>query len=68
MGVAVFKKEPKSVDVRTFLGRVVKRYGAPKYIISEKGRQFDCDGTRIGADARESIHVMPLPKTFERPP
>lgn len=44
MGFAVFKKEPKSVDIRAFLGRVVKRHGAPKYIVSDKGRQFDCDG------------------------
>ena len=44
MGFAVFSKEPKSVDVRTFLGRLVKRYGAPKYLISDKGRQFDCTG------------------------
>ena len=42
MGFAVFSKEPKSVDIRTFLGRLVRRHGAPKYIISDKGRQFDC--------------------------
>jgi len=46
MGFAVFPKEPKSVDVRTFLGRLVKRHGAPKYIISDKGPQFDCAGFR----------------------
>ena len=44
MGFVVFKKEPKSVDIRTFLGRLVKRHGAPKYIISDKSRQFDCAG------------------------
>ncbi len=44
MGFALFKKEPKSVDIRTFLGRVIKRQGTPKYVISDKGRQFDCDG------------------------
>ena len=52
MGFAVFKKAPKSVDVRTFLGRVVKRYGRPKYIISDKGRQFDCDGYRAWCDRK----------------
>ena len=44
MDFAVFSKEPKSVDIRTFLGRLVKRHGAPKYLISDKGRQFDCVG------------------------
>ena len=44
MGFAVFKKEPRSVDVRTLLGRLVKRHGAPKYIVSDKGRQFECAG------------------------
>lgn len=39
---AIFKKEPTSVDMRGFLGRVVKRHGTPKYLISDKGRQFDC--------------------------
>ncbi len=44
LGFTLFKKEPKSVDIRTFLGRVVERHGAPKYIVSDKGGQFDCDG------------------------
>jgi transposase InsO family protein len=52
MGFAVFKKEPKSVDVRTFLGRIVKCYGAPKYIISDKGRQFDCSRYRSWCDRK----------------
>ena len=46
MGFTVFSKEPKSVEVRTFLGRLVKRHGAPTYIISDKGPQFDCAGFR----------------------
>ena len=37
----------KSSDVRTFLGRLVRRHGAPKYIISDKGRQFDCAGYTV---------------------
>jgi transposase InsO family protein len=52
MGFALFKKEPKSVDIRTFLGRVVKRHGAPKYIISDKGRQFDCSAYRRWCDEK----------------
>ena len=46
MGFAVFSKEPKSVDVRTLLGRSVRSHGVPKYIISDKGRQFDCTDYR----------------------
>ncbi len=73
MGFALFKKEPKSVDIRTFLGRVVKRHGAPKYIISDKGRQFDCDGykawcARRGIDPRyaavESIRATAVIERF----
>lgn len=44
MGFAVLAKEPKSVDVRILLGRLVSRHGPPKYIISDKGRQFACLG------------------------
>jgi hypothetical protein len=44
LGFSVFSKVPKSVDVRGFLGRLVKRHGAPKYIISDRGPQFDCPG------------------------
>jgi len=43
MGVAVFKKQPTSVQVRTFLGRLYAK-AKPKYIISDKGSQFWCDG------------------------
>ncbi len=42
MGTAVFKKQPKSVQVRTFLGRLYAK-ARPKYIISDKGRQFWCE-------------------------
>jgi transposase InsO family protein len=52
MGFALFKKEPKSVDIRTFLGRVVKRHGAPKYIVSDKGRQFECDAYKAWCDRK----------------
>lgn len=52
MGFALFKKEPKSVDVRTLLGRLVKRYGAPRYIISDKGRQFECGAYKAWCDRK----------------
>jgi len=73
MGFAVFKKEPRSVDIRTFLGRVVKRHGAPKYIVSDKGGPFDCDGyrdwcRRKGIDPRyaaaESIRATAVIERF----
>lgn len=43
MGVMVFKKQPTAIQVRTFLGRLYAK-GKPKYIISDKGSQFWCDG------------------------
>jgi len=43
MGVALFKKQPTSVQVRTFLGRLCAK-ARPKYIICDKGSQFRCAG------------------------
>jgi len=43
MGVTVFKKQPTSVQVRTFLGRLYAK-GKPKYVICDKGSQFWCEG------------------------
>ena len=43
MGVTVFKKQPTSIQVRTFLGRLYVKV-KPKYIICDKGSQFWCDG------------------------
>ena len=41
MGLAIFRKAPTSVDVRTFLGRVISTAGtAPKHLISDQGAQF----------------------------
>ncbi len=51
----------------------MKRYGAPKYIISDKGRQFDCGGykawcRRTGIDPRysaaESIRATAVIERF----
>ncbi len=45
MGFAVFKKQPTSTAVRTFLGRAIGKSGAcPKYIICDQGSQFTSSG------------------------
>ena len=46
MGVAVFKKHPTSVQVRTFLGRLYAE-AKPRYIICDKGSKFWCEGFKI---------------------
>jgi len=43
MGVAVFKKQPTAIQVRTFLGRLYAK-AKPKYIICDRGSQFWCHG------------------------
>jgi transposase InsO family protein len=43
MGFAVFGKEPKSRDLSALLGRTIRGSSAvPRYILSDKGRQFWC--------------------------
>jgi putative transposase len=45
MGFAVFKKVPHSRDVGSFLGHAIHQAQAtPKYLISDKGKQFWCQG------------------------
>jgi hypothetical protein len=45
MGFVVFKKDPCSRDVRSFLGRLMSQSQAkPKYVICDKGKQFWCEG------------------------
>jgi transposase InsO family protein len=45
MGTASFRKQPTSEDVRAFLGRTMAASKAkPKYLICDRGGQFDCDG------------------------
>ena len=45
VGFAIFLKKPSSLDVQTFLGRVIKKTGRrPKYIISDKDSIFFCPG------------------------
>ena len=43
MGLTLFRKQPKSVQIRTFLGRLYAK-AKPKYIICDKGSQFWCSG------------------------
>lgn len=43
VGFAVFRKNPKSGEITDMLGKVARRTGkSPKYIISDKGTQFNC--------------------------
>jgi putative transposase len=45
MGFAVFKKNPNSRDVRSFLSRAMRQAKVhPKYLICDKGKQFWCPG------------------------
>jgi transposase InsO family protein len=47
VGFAVFPKEPSSVQITDMLdGAIRERGGAPKYIISDRGKQFDCENYR----------------------
>jgi transposase InsO family protein len=47
VGFAVFRKQPTSAEVQVFLSRAIRRAGqTPKYIISDRGTQFDCASFR----------------------
>ena len=47
MGVAAFKNQPTCEAVCGFLGRTIaKAKKAPKYVVCDRGGQFDCDGFR----------------------
>jgi transposase InsO family protein len=47
MGVTAFSKQPTSQEVRTFLGRTIaKAKKTPKYIVCDRGSQFDCQAFR----------------------
>ena len=55
MGTVAFRGQPSSEAVRAFLGRTIRRAGAtPKYIVCDRGCQFDCAGFRAWC-RRESI-------------
>jgi len=47
VGAATFSRQPTAEAVRAFLGRTIRRAKAtPKYIICDRGPQFDCHGFR----------------------
>ena len=47
MGITAFKTQPTSPMVRAFLGRTIGKAGkAPKYVVCDRGKQFDCQGFR----------------------
>jgi transposase InsO family protein len=44
IGLALFKKQPTSEQLRQFLGQLVTRVGTiPKYLVTDCGTQFGCD-------------------------
>lgn len=54
MGHTMFFKQPTSEQVRAFLGRTMhKNQVKPKYIICDKGSQFDCAGFRAWCKHRQ---------------
>jgi len=54
-GFAIFKQNPSSVAMRTFLGRTISRSEAkPKYLICDKGSQFWCDGFKSWCRRRKT--------------
>ena len=47
MGVTAFEKQPTSEAVCGFLGRAIaKASEAPRHVVCDRGKQFDCDGFR----------------------
>ena len=47
MGITAFKSQPTSDAVRAFLGRTIaKAQKAPRHIVCDRGKQFDCSGFR----------------------
>ena len=47
MGTAVFNEQPTSEAVAAFLGRTIAKAGkAPRYIVCDRGKQFDCKAFR----------------------
>ena len=44
VGFALFPKQPTAEETTAFLDRIIRERGkAPKYMISDRGKQFDCD-------------------------
>ena len=54
MGFMIFRKPPSSRAVQKFLDRTIQKNGAkPKYIVTDKGSQFWCDGFKGWCKAEE---------------
>ena len=48
VGFAVFLKRPTAKNVNAFLGRTISAVGGkPRYVITDKGKQFCCDGFKV---------------------
>jgi transposase InsO family protein len=53
MGCTAFKSQPTSEAVRGFLGRAIaKAQKTPRYIVCDRGPQFDCAGFRTWCKCR----------------
>ena len=51
MGFAIFRNNPTSVSIQSFLeSAIVNASAAPKYIICDKGQQFWCDAFKAWCD------------------
>ena len=51
MGFAIFRHNPTSVSIQSFLeSAIVNASAAPKYIISDQGQQFWCDAFKAWCD------------------
>jgi putative transposase len=56
LGTTVFKAQPTSEQVRSFLGRIIATTGtAPKHLISDSGGQFTCPGFKAWC-RQKNIH------------
>jgi putative transposase len=54
MGVAIFRRQPTSRQVRAFLGRTITdARKAPKHLICDQGAPFDGDGFRTWCERRD---------------
>ncbi|UCF05861.1 MAG: DDE-type integrase/transposase/recombinase [bacterium] len=53
VGFAIFRDRPTSSDIQSFLDRAIRNADcSPKYIITDKGRQFWCDSFKRWCDRR----------------
>jgi transposase InsO family protein len=47
LGIAVFKRRPASAQVCRFLAGVARTVGAPRHVITDKGKEFDCETFKV---------------------